>query len=342
MPPAHSRTPSRCLVVDERRSGDRFVLRLVRARPRRTSGRGSQRVRAVHGDPRTHPCGDDTCVSLSSANGPCPSASGVVARRRLPGTAGDSYLKNKPRTVDHSARGSMKTAANCESQCKMHYLLNRSSTRRTQMAAHYVGHACPRVGYTSARARNVSDVLARRCHGGGQTRHLAGLPFGAIRGYHRRPAVRAAERRRPFREPPSSGRVVDLSLSPSGERARRPAPVSSLRPGDRPRLGTGRRTGLGPGRTALGTPQWRVRQTRAGIGTRRRTSTAEAFTGDLRPAEGAGAASRTRQVAGTLSGRWPQRRRLGVVTPAHSHPPTSDQARLPARFKHISKRRKRN
>lgn len=55
----------------------------------------------------------------------------------------------------------MKTAANCESQCKMHYLLNRSSTCRTHMAAHYVGHACPRVGYTSARARTVSTERRR-------------------------------------------------------------------------------------------------------------------------------------------------------------------------------------
>lgn len=56
----------------------------------------------------------------------------------------------------------MKTAANCESQCKMHYLLNRSSTCRTQMAAHHVGHACPRVGYTSARARSVLSGTTTR------------------------------------------------------------------------------------------------------------------------------------------------------------------------------------
>lgn len=88
-------------------------------------------------------------------------ASRAAGHSHRVGPSRKTYIENEPRTVDHSARGSMKTAANCESQCKMHYLLNRSSTRRTHMAAHYVGHVCPRVGYTSARARTVSTERRR-------------------------------------------------------------------------------------------------------------------------------------------------------------------------------------
>lgn len=116
----------------------------------------------------------------------------------------------------------MKTAANCESQCKMHYLLNRSSTCRTHMAAHYVGHACPRVGYTSARARTVQTERRRAAVYRWRPNpppHPTAPRCGAIRGPHRAGTSRGPVRR-PFGEPPQSGRVVHATTGPSGPRAR--------------------------------------------------------------------------------------------------------------------------
>lgn len=124
----------------------------------------------------------------------------------------------------------MKTAANCESQCKMHYLLNRSSTRRTHMAAHYVGHACPRVGYTSARARTVSTERRRAAVSRWRTnpppRRTACRRSSAVERYEGFSPATAFPRgsRRPFREPPravASPRGPD----PSDPRAARSSPA---------------------------------------------------------------------------------------------------------------------
>lgn len=227
----------------------------------------------------------------------------------------------------------MKTAAKCESQCKMHYLLNRSSTRRTHMAAHHVGHACPRVGYTSARARTVlRNVVARRCLGGGQTRHLAGLPPSLEGGDTRahRPPPRGADgvpSESRLRAVASSGpltvragptRSPTGSTAPHGTAKSRPRPSPPLT--DRTRSSQEAASvvtsGEGPS---------------AGRADRRRRVRARARAPETTGRTRLGAAPGTPRKRGSADG-----------APRRSHLPTSDQARLPARFKHISKRRKRN
>lgn len=152
------------------------------------------------------------------------------------------------------------------------------------------------------------------------------------------------QERRPFREPPF-GAVASCKSRPRW----RPVPSPARARDGQRRFGHGRSPPLGP----------RTGRTRRNFFSKRRARTrSQGREGGLvrRPpsisvsarALGEGALRRHRRDAPGRSAATPRVGRAvrtlgpGGGRPPDSHSPTSDQARLPARFKHISKRRKRN